>query len=145
MNMQGHDLSKGVVFNKYDGTGSFQSWKEEMQLMLMANDLWGFVDGTDSGDKKSADSRRQKAYAVIALNLSHSCRDCLRSLDSQDPKEAWGAVIARFDKPSASAKMALLDSVLNLRVTGTVLEYISSFYKLLPCQMLFGLGEGYGT
>jgi hypothetical protein len=80
--MQPNDGLKGIVFNQYNGTGSFQSWKEEIRLVLMANDLWCFIDGSDQGDKKMADTHSNKAYAIIALNLSRSCRDCLRSLGS---------------------------------------------------------------
>jgi hypothetical protein len=89
--------------------------------------MFCFVDGTDPGDKKTADSRKQRAFAIIALNLSRSCRDCLRHLNSRDPKEAWGAVLARFEQTSAATKMALLDSLLGLRCGNSVLDYVSKF------------------
>jgi hypothetical protein len=66
--------------------GSFQQWKEEMTLVLLANDMYCFIEGTDTGEKKTADYRKQRAFALIALNLSRCCRDCLRHLDSRDPK-----------------------------------------------------------
>jgi hypothetical protein len=56
--------------------------------------------------------------------------------------QAWEAVMARFDKPSASVKMALLDSLLNLRCAGMVVDYISSYNELL--NRLKGMGEVFG-
>lgn len=118
---------KGIVFNLYDGTGSFQQWKEEMTLVLLANDMYCFIEGTDTGDKKTSDYRKQRAFALIALNLSRSCRDCLRHLESRDPKQAWEAVLARFERTSAAAKMAVLDTLLNLRCGESMLDYVSKF------------------
>ena len=64
-------------------------------MILLANDLYCFVEGTDPGDKKTTDQlqRRQKAFAIIALNLSRSCRDCFSHLESKDLKEAWEAAL----------------------------------------------------
>jgi hypothetical protein len=118
---------KGVLINQYDGTGDFQQWKEEVILVLLANDMFCFVNGTDPGNKKTADSRKQRAFAIIALNLSRSCRDCLRHLNSHDPKEAWDAVLSRFEQTSAATKMAVLDSLLGLRCGNSVLDCVSKF------------------
>ena len=118
---------KGVVFNQYDGTGSFQQWKEELTLVLLANDMWCFIEGTDPGDKKTSDQRKQRAFAIIALNLSRSCRDCLRGMDTKDPKEAWNAVLSRFEQTTPATKMVVLDALLNLRCGSSVLEYVSAF------------------
>jgi hypothetical protein len=118
---------KGVVFNQYDGTGSFQQRKEELTLVLLANDMWCFIEGTDSGDKKTSDQRKQRAFAIIALNLSRSCRDCLRGMDTKDRKEAWDAVLSRFEQTTPATKMAVLDALLNMRCGSSVLEYVSAF------------------
>jgi hypothetical protein len=118
---------KGIVFHQYDGTGNFQQWKEEMTLVLLANDMWCFIEGEDLGEKKTVENRKQRAFAYIALNLSTSCRDCLRHLGSRDPKEAWKAVLARFERTTAASKMAVLDSLLNLRCGDSNLDYISQF------------------
>jgi hypothetical protein len=100
-----------------------------MELVLMANDLWNLVDpeeGADSGDKKALASRMQKAYALIALNLSRSCRDCLRHLKTKDPRAAWAAVLQRFEKSNPMTKMSLLDLLLGLKCVD-IMSYISSF------------------
>lgn len=93
---QSTDMSglKGVVFNQYDRTGSFQQWKEELTLVLLANDMWCFIEGSEPSDKKTSEQKRQRAFAIIALNLSRLCRDCLRTMETTDPKEAWDAVMS---------------------------------------------------
>ena len=58
-----------------DGSNS-QSWKYNMELVLMENGLWGFVQGTESepGSTVSASVRNlyrlhsDKAYSLIALS-----------------------------------------------------------------------------
>ena len=113
---------KHVVFNQYNGTeGTFAVWKEEMELVLMVNDLWCLVDPEeieDVGDKKTVASRTQKAYALIALNLTRSC-DVLRKLKSKDPRGAWQAIMKQFERVTPVSKMALLDALLGLRYQGT--------------------------
>jgi len=128
---QSTDMSglKGVVFNQYDRTGSFQQWKEELTLVLLANDMWCFIEGSEPSDKKTSEQKRQRAFAIIALNLSRSCRDCLRTMETTDPKEAWDAVMSRFEQSSAATKMAVLDALLNLRCGSSVLDYVSAFNK----------------
>jgi hypothetical protein len=121
---------------------SFQHWKEEMTLILIANDMWGFIDGEDLGEKKTLESRKQRAFAILSLNLSRSCRDCLRHLESRDPKEAWNAIIARFERTTAASKMATLDSLLNLRCGDSVLDYVSQFNEHV--NRLASMGEKLG-
>jgi hypothetical protein len=135
---------KGVVFNQYDGTGGFQQWKEELTLILLANDMYCFIDGSEQalGDKKTLDYRKQRAYAIIALNLSRSCRDCLRHVVSRDPKEAWEAVLARFEQTSASTKMAVLDTLLGLRCGSSMLDYVSKYNECV--SRLTSMGETLG-
>jgi hypothetical protein len=119
--------SRNMVFNQYDGMGNFRQWKEEMTLVLLANDMWCFIKREDMGDKKTQEFRKQRAFAIIALNLSRSCRDCLRHLASRDPKEACHSVLARFEQTSAATKMAVLDSMLTLRCKESILDYVSAF------------------
>lgn len=140
----------------------FSSWEEEIRLMLMAKGLWGIVTGEETAGKDQAlySNKQQRAYAIIASGLSKSCRDCIRNIESTDPKEAWAAITARFSGPSAVAKMATLDCLFNLRATEDidVREYISQFnryvaklntYKVvmsedvLVCLLLRGLPETY--
>ena len=103
VSVQAMEASKSVIFNVFTGV-DFESWLEEMTLMLMALDLWGVVTGEEKPPKsseaieliKSYAQRKQKAFAVISLNLSTSCRDCLRQLEGNDPRQAWESIQRRF-------------------------------------------------
>ena len=155
---------KNIVFNQFDGTdGTFPAWKEEMELVLMANDLWCLVDPVEAeevGDKKTVSSRTQKAFALIALNLTRSCRDVIRQLKSKDPRAAWIAVVKRFDRVTPVSKMALLDALLSLRYRDRMIEYVSEFNsvvqrletmdiklheELLVAILLRGLPDGFAA
>ena len=101
-----------------------------MELVLMANDLWCLVDPAeteDTGDKKTLSSITQKAFALVALNLTRACRDVVRGLKTRDPRVAWIAIIDRFERVTPVLKVALLDVLLGLRYQGTMIEYISDF------------------
>jgi hypothetical protein len=126
---------KSIVFNQFDGKeGTFPIWREEMELVLMANDLWCLVDPDETeelGDKKTIPSRTQKAYALVALDLTRACRDVIRGLKERDPRAAWQAIIARFDRVTPVSKMALLDALLGLRYRGDMLGYVSDFNSVV--------------
>jgi hypothetical protein len=93
----------------------------------MANGLWGFIEGEDTGDKKTQATRSLAAFAIISINLTDSARNVVRQLGSRDPKEVWNALLAEFDQSTPATKMALLDFLLGLRCTSTVLAYVSDF------------------
>jgi hypothetical protein len=51
-------------------------------------------------------------------------------------------MVAQFDKPSGSAKMALLNSLLNLRCAESLMDYGSSYNVLVG--RLKAMGEDFG-
>jgi hypothetical protein len=110
----------------FDGQMDFRVWREKIELYLMANGLWGFIEGEDTGDKKTQATRSLAAYAIISINLTDSARNVVRRLGSRDPKEVWNALIAEFDQATPATKMALLDLLLGLRCTSSVLVYVSN-------------------
>ena len=93
------NTGNGLIFRIFDGK-DFQGWKEVIILFLMGLNLWNIVQGFEQakkGEKAEFEARRQKAYAVLSLNLSDSCRDCIRDLEGPDPVLAWGAILKRFE------------------------------------------------
>jgi hypothetical protein len=158
---------KNIVFNQFNGMeGTFPAWKEEMELVLMAHDLWCLVDpddpdeAEDVGDKKTVSSKTQKAFALIALNLTRLCGDVIRQLKSKDPRAAWKAIMNRFDRVTPISKMALLDALLSVRFQGRMIDYVSTFNsivqrleamdiklpeELLVAILLRGLSDGFAA
>jgi len=77
------------VVSRFDGQMDFRMWREKLELHLMANGLWGFIEEEDTGDKKTQTTRSLAAYAIISINLTDSARNVVRRLGSRDPKEVW--------------------------------------------------------
>jgi hypothetical protein len=89
--MDGLSVQNPVIFNVFEGE-DFEAWAEEIMLMLNGHGLMGggvrvrtIAELTKMRTRKTIEAescewKRQQAYAVISLNLSKSCRDCLRHL-----------------------------------------------------------------
>jgi hypothetical protein len=118
---------KDHVKSKFDGQMDFWLWREKLELYLMANGLWGFIEGEDSGDKKTQATRSLAVYAIILINLTDSARNVVRRLGSRDPNKVWNALIAEFDRTTPATKMAILELLLGLRCPSTVLSFVSNF------------------
>ena len=106
----------------------------------MSQDLWGIVTGREQEPVDAENpmilsrfnARRERAFAIINLALTPTCRDCIRHLDTEDPKEAWRAVLARFEKETPETKMTLLHNLLLLRCEPRCTNrYLSEFYQLV--------------
>jgi hypothetical protein len=108
----------------------FRVWREKIELYLMANGLWTLIEGEDTGDKKTRAQRSLAAYAIISINLTDTARNVVRRLGSRDPREVWNALIAEFDQTTPATKMALLDFILGLRCTTSILSlFMSATFK----------------
>jgi hypothetical protein len=126
---------KDYAVSQFDGQMAFWVWREKIELYLMANRLWRFIKGEDAGNKKTQATRSYAlilaayTYAIISINLTDSARNMVRRLGLRDPiaKEVWNALIAEFDQTTPATKMALLDFMLGLRCTSSVLVYVSDF------------------
>jgi hypothetical protein len=105
----------------------FRIWREKLELYLMANGLWGFIEGEDTGNKKTQSTRFLAAYAIISINLTDSAQNVVRRLGSRDPKEVWNPLVAELEQKTPASKMALLELLLGLRCTSTVVTFVSDF------------------
>ena len=66
-------------------------------------------------------------YGIINMNLTDSCHDVLRRLKTTDPRKCWEALIADYNQQDPTTQLLLLDSLIELKCTGTVLDYFSDF------------------
>ena len=87
-----------IGIEKLDGS-NYNSWKFNMKLMLINQDLYGFIEDsevpTDEKEVKLYKSRSQKAYSLIALSLSKSLQVHVRN--TTNPKTAWDAIKSQFE------------------------------------------------
>ena len=83
------------TIEKLDGETNWNTWKFQMKHLLLAKDLWGFVDGTEpipteaATEEVKADYRKrsQKAFSVIVLAITSSQLYLVTSCEQ--PREAW--------------------------------------------------------
>ena len=91
--------------------------------------LWGLAIMSLHANKKTQSTRSLASYAIIStiINLTDSAQNMVRRLGSRDPKEVCNALLVEFDQTTPATKMALLDFVLDLPCTSSVLVYVSDF------------------
>ena len=99
------ERSGDTKIEKLDGD-NYNSWKFNMKLLLMSNDLYGFIDGsevapvptdTDKMEKeiKLYKSRSQKAFSTIALSIDKQLQVHVRN--TLCPKTAWNSLKSHFE------------------------------------------------
>jgi hypothetical protein len=73
------------VVDKFDGV-NFHLWKFKMEMVIVEKKLWEIVEGSEEPPLLSSEprviiayTRREKAFAIFALNLSDSQLSHIRS------------------------------------------------------------------
>ena len=91
---------------------NWMTWKFQMRHLLLAKDLWGFVDGTetleeDATAQQQADHRKksQKALSTIVMAVSVSQLYLITSCDN--PRQAWDALKNHFERDTLANKLLL--------------------------------------
>mmetsp|Transcript_21122 Transcript_21122/g.27724 ORF Transcript_21122/g.27724 Transcript_21122/m.27724 type:complete len:135 (+) Transcript_21122:66-470(+) len=118
--MDSDKKNNSLIFKIFDGK-NFREWKELMILFLMGLGLWTVVSNKFEESKTDEDSKpelallekKMKAYAILSLNLTSSCRDCLRDLPNQDPASAWEAILKKFEARTPLDKLMALDELIS--------------------------------
>ena len=117
------------TIEKLDGGANWSTWKFQMKHLLLAKDLWGFVDGTepvpaaDAAAEVRADYRKrsQKAFSVIVLAISTSQLYLVTSCEQ--PREAWEALRNQFERDTLANKLLLKKQYFRLEMKeGTSIE-----------------------
>ena len=96
---------------KLDGS-NWNTWKFQMEHLLMAKGLWGLVDGSEVlADEASAAvkalfrSRLQKAFSTIVLAIESTQLYLVTSCE--EPKQAWDALKKHFERETLGNKLFL--------------------------------------
>ena len=112
----------------------FFSWREETVTKFQAIRLWRIISGKEARpayEHKMNDfeERQEQAYGILMLIISPAHRDCLRSLESQDPAEAWKAINNAYEKGNPDTVAALLETLISIRCNSEdkLPEYLSDF------------------
>jgi hypothetical protein len=100
--------------DKLEGVKNWQVWKYQMQVILEARVLWGYIDGTatspalseSSSSSSSAQTvfekaqKKTKALLVTSINsdLGHLVTEC------QTPKQIWDKLKESFERNTIANK-----------------------------------------
>ena len=104
-----------------EGSSNYRTWKFSMEIVLMANELWSIVDGTESkpgGETSSTtwEKRAQRALAIISLSLTPMEQQHI--IDCTSPKEAWDILVKLYEGKGRNRKFMLLTELFGLRMDG---------------------------
>ena len=97
--------------DKLDGS-NWTTWKFQMRHLLLAKELWGYVDGTEVlGEGATAQVRAefqkksQKAFSTIVMAICSSQLYLITSVEQ--PKDAWDALRNHFERDTLANKLML--------------------------------------
>lgn len=92
-----------INIEKLEGISNYATWKFQMKLILIDNNLWEYATGrfTEASDL----SRDQKAYAKICLLVKPICYPHVRNAKSA--AEAWNNLRSAYENMGISRRLQL--------------------------------------
>lgn len=104
------------------GSNNYATWAEDMKVILMKENCWRLVTGTEVKPEDTATKqlsnflqRSDKAYSLIYLNIEKDYR-CLIT-DIEDPRLAWSRLLEHFRPDSRARIIGLTDEFFSCRIT----------------------------
>ena len=99
------------MIDKLDSS-TWMTWKFQIKHLLLAKELWGFIDGTEvlqenASAQQRADynKRSQKAFSTIVMSISSSQLYLITSCE--DAARAWTALRNHFERDTLVNKLML--------------------------------------
>lgn len=87
---------------------NYELWKVQMKSVLVYNDLWQYVDGTEVKPPENATEwirKDSKALALINLSISHSQLNYVKKAETA--KSAWDCLKGIFESKGPVRKATL--------------------------------------
>ena len=120
------DIDKWSI-EKLDSS-NWMTWKFQIKHLLLAKDLWGFIDGTevlqdDASAQQRADfnKRSQKAFSTMVMSVSSSQLYLITSYE--EPRRAWTALKNHFERDTLVNKLILKKQYFRMEMAeGTSME-----------------------
>lgn len=100
---------------------NYELWKVQMKSILVFNDLWQYVDGTEIKPPGSAQEwikRDAKALALINLSITHGQLNHVKKTATS--REAWNGLKAVFESRGPIRKAALYKQLLRMEKKANV-------------------------
>ena len=120
------DVDKWSI-EKLDSS-NWMTWKFQIKHLLLAKDLWGFIDGTevlqdDASAQQQADFKKtsQKAFSTMVMSVSSSQLYLITSYE--EPRRAWTALKNHFERDTLVNKLILKKQYFRMEMAeGTSME-----------------------
>lgn len=104
------------------GQSNYQTWKVQVRMALIRDNVWGIVSETELAPSDSASAeytkfsiRRDKALATIVLTLDPDLIYLIG--DAEDPVIVWKLLQETFQKKSVASKFALRKKLINTKMS----------------------------
>ena len=109
--MAGSSTDEKWTIEKLNGA-NWSTWKFQMKHLLLAKELWGVVNGTETLAEDAAATARsdfekktQKAFSTLVLAIGTSQLYLVTSCET--PKDAWDALRSHFERNTLANKLFL--------------------------------------
>ena len=93
-------------------SSNWMTWKFQMKHLLLAKELWGFIDGTEviregatAVARTEHQKKAQKALSTLVMAISTSQLYLITSCEK--PKDAWDALCNHFERSTLANKLML--------------------------------------
>ena len=118
-------------------SSNWMTWKFQIKHLLLAKDLWGVVDGTETLQENASAQQRtdfnkksQKAFSTIVMSINLSQLYLITSCE--EPARAWKALRNHFERDTLVNKLMLKKQYFRMEMKdGTSIEaHIKSMKEL---------------
>ena len=123
--------------------GNYPTWKVQVKMCLMKDDLWDIVSGTeiaptDASKLAAFNKRKDRALATIVLSVDPKLLYLIG--DPVEPDAVWTKLQDVFQKKSWSNKLRLKKKLYNLKLAdnGSMQEHLKSFVELFDALAVAG-------
>ena len=110
---------------------NWMTWKFQMRHLLLANELWGIVDGSEvlaedatAGVRAEFAKRSQKAFSTIIMAIDASQLYLITS--AEEPTSAWNALRSHFETDTLANKLMLKKQYFRMEMREGASTYGSS-------------------
>jgi len=109
---------------------NYELWKVHMKSVLVYNDLWQYVDGTEVKPNENAHDwikKDSKALALINLSISHSQLNYVKKTETA--KGAWDCLKGIFESKGPVRKATLYKQLLRMKKKAnvTLTQHVNDF------------------
>lgn len=111
---------------------NYELWKVQMKSVLVFNDLWPYVDGTEAKPEQNAEEwtkKDSKALALINLSITHSQLNHVKKATTS--KRAWDGLQLVFESRGPVRKAALYKQLLRIekKPNESMSQYVTEFSR----------------